>query len=324
MNDYVHRFDEARGVDEVRGPRLDLQVRRLGAEVIGLALKRPGGEVGLLWRNGRTDEPPRWWKSHATVLFPIVGGIHGHRSRTTDGVEVAFRGLHGFARHSPFRLDAVTPRPDGLDLAYVLEANAETRAGFPFEFRLELTYGLRADRLIQTATVANPGTVPLPFQLGWHPGFNTPFLAGDKRDCRLRLPGGHLTRRLNDADCKLTGESRRDDVSGDFRFTEAELDATYMFDLADVAPADRVVELSDPDGAIGVRVGFPDYPHLGLWSDAGAPFLCIEPWQGMDDHATQEPFDRKFGMVLLPPGAEETRRAWIEVLQGRALQGAAL
>ena len=85
-----------------------------------------------------------------------------------------------------------------------------------------------------------------------------------------------------------------------------------MFDLSATPPARRVVTLLDPDESFGVRVRFPDYPHLGLWSDASAPFICIEPWQGMDDAVDPEPFDRKFGIQILPPGRSETYRASIE------------
>jgi galactose mutarotase-like enzyme len=88
-----------------------------------------------------------------------------------------------------------------------------------------------------------------------------------------------------------------------------------MFDLSDTAPEKRIVELLDPDEKFGVRVRFPDYPHLGVWSDAKAPFICIEPWQGMDDSAVQEPFDQKFGMLLLPPGEQRTFQASLEIIE---------
>jgi len=34
----------------------------------------------------------------------------------------------------------------------------------------------------------------------------------------------------------------------------------------------------------------------------------------MDDSVVQEPFDRKFGMVLLPSDASDTRQATIEFI----------
>ena len=315
---FVHSFDPDRGLDIVSGCGATLTVRRLGAEAIGLTLPHPRhGPVGLLWRDAQPDDPERFWKGHAPILFPIVGGLHGHRSRTTDGVEVRFRGLHGFVRHSVLELASARDLGDAFALVYRLAASDATRACYPFDFVFEVSYTLRPDRLDCAILVRNPGDRPLPYQVGWHPGFAAPLVAGRKRDCRLRLPGG-IVRWANDADCHLTGDSAPVGGPGEFPLDEAQLDATYMLDLSAVPPEDRVAEWTDPDGSIGVRVAFPDFPHLGLWSDADAPFLCIEPWQGMDDRVDQEPFDHKFGIVHLAPGATDVRRASIGWIGGAA------
>ena len=313
---FVHTYDPATTLDVVRGPALTLTVRRLGAEVIGLtAHDAQRGDVGLIWRNEHTDDPPEFWKGHAAVLFPIVGGIHDLQSRTTDGAQVRFAKQHGFARQSQFELLGAGGADDRFVLRYHLIDSEQTRAMYPWRFELWVRYELTAAGLAQEMTVINRDEKAMPFQLGWHPGFNTPQIAGAKADCHLRLPAGEAVRMLNDENCRLTGEKQTVTFAGDFSFTEQELDATYMFDLSATPPERRVVELLDPDQAVGVRVAFPDYPHLGLWSDADAPFVCIEPWQGMDDSVVQEPFDRKFGMLSLPPGSERTYRATIDVIR---------
>jgi galactose mutarotase-like enzyme len=310
---FLHEPDDARGLDLVRGPGADLLVRRHGAEAIGLTVHDAvRGDVGLLWRNAETGDPPQGWKNHATVLFPIVGDLVGGVSRTLDGTEVRFPRLHGFARQHPFALVEASDRGDHFLLSHRLTENGATLAQFPWRCTLEVAHRLHADRLEHAMTVTNTDTRPMPYQIGWHPGFQAPFVAGAKADCHLRLPEGRALRVLNDERCFLTGERVPVDLAGDFRFTEADLERTYMFDLSATPPARRVVTLTDPDGGFGVRVRFPDYPHLGLWSDADAPFLCIEPWQGMDDHAAQEPFDRKFGVRVLAPGRSATYRATIE------------
>jgi len=309
--EYTH--DQQNGLDIVDSPSLKLTVRRLGAEMIGLTRKHPQhGDVGLIWRNVELEDPPCFWKSHATVLFPIVGGVHNLKSTTTDGIEVQFNKQHGFIRHSTLELIEAKEQDDHFLLAYRLKNNYETMALYPWQFSLTIIYRLFAKRLEQEMTVENRDEKPMPYQLGWHPGFNTPFLAGEKKDCHLRLPQGWIVKMLNDEHCYLTGQKQTIASKHDFQFTEKELDLTYMFDLSDMPSGKRVVELLDPDETFGVRVHFPDYPHLGIWSDADAPFICIEPWQGMDDSVEQEPFDQKFGMVLLPPGAVDSRRAWIE------------
>lgn len=312
-------YDPDLGIDVVTSSQWRLVVRRRGAEVIGLRRLDPRGDVGLIWRDGEAGDPPRFWKGHAPLLFPIVGGLHGHQSRTTDGTEVSFPGLHGFVRRR--MLDRVTAedRGDAFVLAYRLEADDETRAMYPWDFVFKVEYRLTGDGLETTIAVTNQDARPMPFQVGWHPGFALPFRpdTGTKAACHLNLPPHPLTLLDNDDDCKLTGALRTVDGRGDFAFTERGLDRTYMLDVSEVPPDARAVELLDPDRLFGVRVTFGDFPHLGLWSDADAPFLCIEPWQGMDDRVVQEPFDRKFGIVTLGPGATDTRRASLDVIDHR-------
>ncbi len=312
---FVYRYNGESGLSHLSGPGLDILVNRLGAELIGMTWRHPRlGAIPLLWRNGHVEPPPKYWKSHAPILFPIVGGMHDLKSTTTDGRRIWFKKQHGFARHSTFDIVAVDTSADHAMLSYRLTDNEETRAMFPWRFSLTATYTLYADRLIQTLVVSNQDERPLPFQLGWHPGFNTPFRDGDKARCALRLPQGKLRMMHNDDRCYLTGTSEEIESSGSFPFTEPGLDRTYMFDLSHLPREARFVELLDPDQALGVRVSFDDYPHLGIWSDAQAPFICIEPWQGMDDSVVQEPFDRKFGMTLLPPGTSDTRHVLIELI----------
>jgi galactose mutarotase-like enzyme len=315
MAAFTHRYDAERDLDVVEGPGLDLAVRRRGAEAVSLAWKDPvRGPVGLLWRDGRDDDPERFWKSHAPILFPIVGGLHGHASRCTTGEAVRFPGLHGFVRKRDLALVQAGPDGDGFTLRYRLLPDAGTREMYPWDFAFEAAYTLRERRLGVALSVTNADGRAMPFQVGWHPGFAQPLVpgAGEKAACVLEIPAG-IDRLGNDANCFLDG-TRWPVPGGPFPRTEKELDATYMLDASAVAPEDRAVTLRDPDGGLALRVAFPGFPHLGLWSDADAPFLCIEPWQGMDDSVVQEPFDRKFGAVMLAPGATEVRTASVEVL----------
>lgn len=320
MHDDIWAHDPHSGLDRVTTSHWHLVVRRRGAEIIGLRRRDPAGDVGLIWRDGQPDDPPRFWKGHAPLLFPIVGGLHEHRSHTTDDVKVTFPGLHGLLRHRSLSLVAAEQSGDGFVLSYRLDSDEATREMYPWDFSFVVTYTLSKAGLDVTIEVTNRDGRSMPFQVGWHPGFALPFRpeAGAKADCHLQLPPRPLTFLDNDDDCKLTGASRMIDGRGDFLFTEDGLDRTYMIDLSDVPPVERRVTLLDPDHAFGVQLAFADFPHLGLWSDANAPFLCIEPWQGMDDHVVQEPFDRKLGIVSLDPGATDVRRASLRVIDRRA------
>jgi len=298
-------------LDVLESAELGISVHPVGAEVVSLRWRSPEGRtLGLLWRDGDLSTPPRFWKSHAPILFPAVGGLHQDRSRCTTGEEVRFPGLHGFLRKMPLeRLPAPPER-----LVYRLAWTPETLAMYPWRLSFQVSYRLEGRSLHVLLSVANEDDRPMPFQVGWHPGFRLPLRpgAGQKADCRVILPEG-FWRLGNDDRCFLDGTRWRL-PGGRLVLSEQEWERTCMLDGSEVPPERRAVEIRDPDGAMGIRVALPDMPHLGLWSDAGAPFACIEPWQGMDDSVEQEPFDRKVGIVMLPPGATTQRRVEVQVL----------
>ena len=61
---------------------------------------------------------------------------------------------------------------------------------------------------------------------------------------------------------------------------------------------------------MGVRVDFPDFPYLGLWTPDkpfDTNFVCIEPWSSLPDaHFVGRGLEDKEGVRLLPPGGRET------------------
>ncbi|NOZ87524.1 MAG: hypothetical protein GXP49_14910 [Deltaproteobacteria bacterium] len=315
---FRHETDINLGLDRISSNDITMVISRLGCEIVEITRHHPAfGDVPILWRNGVVKAPENGWANHATVLFPIVGRLKNMKSKTSDGIEVWFNRGHGFARESEFTLVMAEPckylDEDAFCLDYKLKAMDELISGFPWNFELNIKYVMQHTKIIQLIKIHNVGDCAMPFQVGWHPGFNAPFISGQKSVCHLDLPKGPGKIMLNNSECFLTGQSKEINLGQDFEFTEQELESTYMFDMSSVKPEDRVASLFDHDRKFGVKVFFPDYPHLGIWSNAGAAFLCIEPWQGMDDHVIQEPFDKKFGIIMLRPGQVDTRKAWIQV-----------
>jgi galactose mutarotase-like enzyme len=66
-----------------------------------------------------------------------------------------------------------------------------------------------------------------------------------------------------------------------------------------------------------VEVRFPDARYLGLWTKPGAPFICIEPWQGISDPAGfAQDFTRKPGVCMVAPGASHSLNMGITLRDG--------
>jgi galactose mutarotase-like enzyme len=309
MGSYLVIIDNERKIDRMINSvdKSEVMINRLGCEVIGYRVSDPVTRktVPLLYRDSQPEPPESGWKNHATILFPIVGGLKNKKSLLGDKV-ISFRGNHGFARHSEFDLIATGHEGRSI-LHYRLKPNQEIRGYYPFDFQLDLIYVLQGNVLTVTFDITNPGSEAIYYQSGWHPGFATPFVKGQgsKADCRLILPAGEITKYHNNEHCRLTGETSKVKTGKPLAWTEQELEATLMFEIDN--PAQRSVTLEDPASKISVRVDFPEFPHLGFWSEPGFDFICIEPWQGMDDREEQEPFDKKVGIVRLEPGARDLR-----------------
>ena len=66
----------------------------------------------------------------------------------------------------------------------------------------------------------------------------------------------------------------------------------------------------------GVKVDFPGFKYIGVWSAAGdAPFVALEPWTG---HATltseDDVFEHKRDITTLAPGAVDERMFTVTLL----------
>ena len=277
--------------------RLHATIAPLGAELVRLATH---DDRDLQW-----DGDPAVWSGHAPILFPIVGALRGGEYRY-DGQSYALP-RHGFARRSTFALVASSPGT----ATFRLTASAETRAVYPFEFQLDLTYTLTGATLDVAAEVGNPGSVPLPASLGFHPAFRWPLPFGRERD-RHRLvferPEPAPVRRL-DGDGLLTPVRHATPIDGDTLWLGDDLftDDALILDN----PASRSVTYGAPDGP-QLRIDFADFAQLGVWSKPGAGFVCIEPWHGYADPAdfTGDIRDKP-GSFVVAPG--DTRRLAMQV-----------
>ena len=112
-------------------------------------------------------------------------------------------GIHGFASASEFTI--LEQKTDSLFLS--LKENEETLKNYPFRFELRIRYALKDDGLSVSFEVINDYDEPLPFNLGFHPGFR---LEKPLEQYRVFFP------EMNDPSeigivsrCMLNGENRK-------------------------------------------------------------------------------------------------------------------
>ncbi|MGY4477636.1 galactose mutarotase-like enzyme [Bradyrhizobium sp. USDA 3364] len=187
-----------------------------------------------------------------------------------------------------------------------LTDDAETRARYPFAFRLEVTYAVEGANLDVGFEVINSGDEMLPASLGGHPAFNWPLLPGLPKEAYTLTfekdePGP--IRRLSGGLMRPQAEPTR------IKDRVLELSERLFDD--DAMILDQVASTSVRFAAAqgpAIEVSWRGFRELGIWSKPGdPPFLCIEPWHGF---ASPEDFDGEFagkpGLMHLAPGVRRS------------------
>jgi galactose mutarotase-like enzyme len=223
----------------------------------------------LLWPGD-----PAGWNQISPILFPVVGWLRD--GARVDGRQHAL-GLHGFAAAQTFALDSRTESAARL----TLRDNDETRAVYPFAFRLTIDYRLGESALEIAIEVENAGSSPMPYACGLHPGFRWPFAGGPREGCEAQFdmperpevpvlaPGGLVAPHfrpipIEGSTLKLTDELFAQDA------------------LCFIDPASRSLRFVEPGGA-AIELALGGFAHCALWMRPGAPFLCLEAWTGYSD-----------------------------------------
>ena len=249
------------------------------------------------------------WASQAPFLFPFVGGLRDGKTYI-DGVKYEM-GRHGFIRMMEF--EKISGKDDEITLSF--RANSDTRRMFPFEFSFTVTYRLEKNKIHTIITVKNHGDGDMPFCVGGHPGFKVPLeeyedyvFSFDRpvtANCMTAVPSEGLV-----------------DVNTRTPFLKRKSSFQLSHDLfkVDAVIFDRkiphAITLQNPKTGHGVRMEYPDFDYLGIWSTAKkAGFVCIEPWTGYSTTITDnDNFREKKGITTLKTGESKTFTYSVELL----------
>ena len=193
-------------------------------------------------------------------------------------------------------------------MRFALQDSAETRAIYPFAFRLAIEYRLGETSLGMAIEAQNPGDAPAPYACGLHPGFNWPFAGGPREGAIVRFaeeeraevpvmaPGGLIGKAMRPIPLKGRELALSDELfKGDA--------------LCFLAPRSRSLRFEQANGA-AIEMSFPGFPHCALWMRPGAPFLCLEAWTGYSDPEgfTGDLFEKP-SMRVLQPGERARHEA---------------
>lgn len=276
----------------LKNENLTVQIQSLGAELVSLV--HNGREY--IWTGDAT-----FWNGHNPNLFPVIGFLKNNRT-CFDGVEYTIP-KHGYARKTEFALCSCSEDSITLEMT----DSELTMEGFPFCFALQITHTLTEDGFETTYRIENRSERVMHFMIGGHTGFVLPFSEGDAFEDHTLIfetPENAVTRytavngQLIENPCGtsdyLDGSDRLP-----LRYDLFDDDALMLTGLRS-----RKVALLNRDGR-GVGMEFAGFDALGIWTPTGknAPFLCIEPWNGINAFVNEEAeFSKKPYIRSAPAG----------------------
>lgn len=243
---------------------LRVGVKEHGAELSSVVSKKTGYEY--LWQG---DEAI--WYGQAPILFPIVGRLIEDKY-TLNGTEYTMP-KHGFARKSNFTLLS----KDEDTMTFILSENNATKSVYPYDFDLIVSFTVEENCLRVSHDVVNKNEDVMYFSLGAHPAFNCAIgdiLRFEKKET-LQTEKIDLVHSLRLPDKTPVLRDETDIVITKDIFNE---DALILSGIT----SDKIT-LCSPSHNRTVCFDLGKAPYLGIWAKPGAPYVCIEPWYGVND-----------------------------------------
>lgn len=257
-------------ISKLENNKIKIEVDNQGAQLQKLILKE--NEKNYLWHGDS-----KYWGRRAPVLFPIVGRLKEDKYQYNSQEYKMTQ--HGFARDNEFKL----VDQGNNYLTYALEENEKTLEKYPFKFRLEIKYTIQENSLVITYKVINQDQKDMYFSIGAHPAFYWPLKEDEKKEdyylefdqeekaAKYLLETGLLNHKK---ELILDNQKILELCPDIFKN-----DALVFKDLKS-----KKVTLKSKKSEREVQMEFKNFPYLGIWSQsAAAPFICIEPWQGIAD-----------------------------------------
>ncbi len=284
-------------------------------EKICVSVNKKGAELTSIYHKTRKLEylwqaDPAFWGKHAPVLFPVIGEMLDGEYIYNEKVYTMTK--HGFARDYDFIL--IQEGPEFLE--YELKANQETMSCYPFDFSLRIRYTLEGENVHSDYSVQNNGDEPVFYSLGTHPAFNWPLVPGESfGDYHLRFSHTeNLERLLTNIETGIRNLKRRPVIEN---ARSMELNHSLFYDDAILLeyPVSKWIRFESKKSGRFVQLSMEGFTHMGIWTKPNdAPFLCVEPWQGLCDRQdTSKQLHKKEGIQRIEPGGTSHARMTISI-----------
>ena len=224
----------------------------------------------------------------SSILFPFANRINdgqfnfnGSNYHLPCNEKQLNNAIHGLVYNKPFVVDELKKFENHAEIKlYYEELNPPT--GYPFKFRVELTYKLTNGFLSLKINVINLDDKKLPFTVGWHPYFNSVDL--DKSKIQFS--------------CIKKIKCNKNKISLGFEPFNSKMPLSVrkrIFDDAFVLEHQEV-KFFTPEYVLVLKSSEKE-SFLQLYTPMNTNAIAIEPMTGVSDS-----FNNKIGLKELSPG----------------------
>ncbi len=258
-------------------------------------------EIEYVWQGDS-----RYWSGQAPCLFPVVCRAKEDRV-ILDGISYPMP-KHGIARKAEYT--PVQVAPDYV--VFQLKQSADSKQAYPYDFTLEIIHQVTDDGFSTTYRVTNTDIKKMPFCIGGHPGFNCPLRVGEQfSDYSIRFAdaAGAVAHVTEPGSGYMDPTSPALDVIQNnelpLRYSDYDDDAIVVENLPQ-----KSLQLVNRTTGHGIQFDFASFDAIGFWTPIkmNAPFICLEPWNGLPGGLDETPdmADKKYVKYLEPGERFET------------------
>lgn len=274
---------------------LSVEINELGAEL----KKIEYAGLNYVWE-GKSEV----WGSSAPMMFPICGGLRDDKY-TYLGVEYTLP-KHGYAKNTLFEVEYA----DFETATFLHKSNEQTKKNYPFDYELRIIYTLNEKALKVEYRVKNLTDGEMYFSVGAHEGYYTPegiedydVIFPEEETLTAYVLYGNL---LSEQRLPIIKESKVLPLYDKY-FT---IDALVFKDLKS-----RSATLRNRKTGRALKVDFPFADYFLLWHKPASPYICLEPWAGVQQPVNSD-FDitKKEGIIRLERDGEYSGIHTITVL----------
>lgn len=262
---------------------------------ITLKINELGAEMKSLFANGREylwEGKPEVWPNSCPLMFPVCGGLKDDKY-ILDGEEYTMQ-KHGYGRFLMFEVESTTD----TTAVFLHKSNNETKVSFPFDYELRLIYTLDGDSVKLEYKVDNKSDKTMYFSIGSHEGYYTPegiedydIVFPQNETLNAYVLYGNL---LSNQQLPIIKDTNILPLYDKY-FT---VDALVFKDLKS-----RSAMLRNRKTGKAVKIDFDYAPYFLLWHKPNAPYICVEPWAGVQDIiGSSYDITEKEGIISLDAG----------------------